>query len=125
MKAYRAILLSLLCLLTFSTSAAAECAWVLWSGINSSKTDVADWVFRPRGTYPTRHDCYRAMRANPVVAVLKDVDLEFGYAGSRPFGSDTSLVWDGNGVTLVGPLPQWWSCQPDSKKPQPGPFPWG
>ena len=81
-----------------------------------------NWVWTTKGAYPTRPDCYRALRANPIVETLKEEDLEFG-SDVRPFGSDRSLLWNGNGVILDGPLSQWWSCQPENRKPKRGSYP--
>jgi hypothetical protein len=41
------ILLALLCLLTFATSASAECAWVFWQELTGSPTyESSTWVVR-------------------------------------------------------------------------------
>ncbi len=114
--------------LAWTATASADCAWVLWHAFDKAPRGTPtnpiprDWIWQTTGVYPTRRDCYRAMRANPVVGSLKEADLEFG-SDVRPFGSDTSLLWNGNGVILDGPLSQWWSCQPENRKPQRGSYP--
>jgi len=54
--ATRRILLALLCLLSLTTSAYAECAWVLWAQRGSAHRDDRPFVTRydPSGWAPTR-----------------------------------------------------------------------
>jgi len=136
----RVSLLTALFLLTSAATAHAECAWVLWNGRdiagieNPTKLRPREWAWATKGIYPTRHDCYRGMRNAPFVSALKEMkvtteDLEFGYGG-RDWGDD-EFLWDGNGVSLTPSKPtsgsqlsQWWSCQPQGKKPQRGMVPW-
>lgn len=105
---------------------------MLWSGTDTAPKGAANtmwprkWVWA-RGAYPTRHDCYRGMRNDGLMAavkdLLKDKDLEFRPGGTT-WGED-EIAWNGNGVSFIGELSQWWSCQPESRKPQTGPLPLG
>jgi len=61
------VLLALLCMLTFATSAHAECAWVLWLGTGATYTP-----FGAYGGNPGEKECKEAatelmadMRKNP------------------------------------------------------------
>ena len=76
---YARILLALLCLLAFASSASAECAWVLWQRIDtfdapgalvSSPTEVG-------ATYTTSAECITAIdgleqRQSPQTVVMRD-----------------------------------------------------
>ena len=62
MQAFRAVLV-LFCLLTVTTSAAAECAWVLWSGTT------------PRGGYQSQETCEQARKTQDALAQLLARDL--------------------------------------------------
>ena|SRR2546426_5795807 len=54
----RVVVLALLCLLTFATSVAAECAWVLW--VHSLHTDGSlHEQYFVELSRPTRQECYQ------------------------------------------------------------------
>jgi hypothetical protein len=113
-----------LSLLAWAATASADCAWVLWEGtdvyMGNDSPHVIDWYWAVKGTYPTRHDCYRGMRGSTLVGALENVPveaLEFG-SGGRPFGDVGEFLWDGNGVNVTGNYPNWWSCLPEGKKPK-------
>ena len=122
MQLRRASVIVTLSLLSWTAMASAECAWVLWEGRDpdmGNPPHLISWYWVARGTYPTRHDCYRGMRGSTLVGALEKVPveaLEFG-SGGRSFGDVGEFLWDGNGVTLTGNYPNWWSCLPEGKKP--------
>ena len=58
MKHFRlATVVSLLCLVSFAASAAAECAWVLWVRLDRRGAETPD-AWTHRGVYPTYSKCW-------------------------------------------------------------------
>ena len=58
---YARILLVTLCLLALSTSASADCAWVLWEGNSQGELDAMTYTLLT--AYPSARECIRAIDA--------------------------------------------------------------
>jgi hypothetical protein len=59
------VLVALLLLLSLSTSASAECAWVLWENrlVDGNKVHASDWS--PRQGFEKAEHCINAWKALP------------------------------------------------------------
>src|SRR5437773_9176364 len=123
MRALRLISLSLLCLLTFATPAAAECAWVLWGDQYEStarKFEAVQW--KRYFVYPTYDACWARI-----------TQLTAGVVHQPGSWTDTLQRWLGNGqyrsgaiahragdtvVIVMGEQSAHWTCYPDTIDPR-------
>jgi hypothetical protein len=108
------ILLALLCLLTFATSAGAECAWVLWTeidtmGLTRENSNYHGLEWRPLTGLPTAADCYQSLKATIKVQM-----------GRRPEDEKVNRISDNafQRVTSTHATVYTYTCLPDAVDPR-------
>ena len=102
----RCIVVIFLGLLTFTASASAECAWVLWSQddfVQARKVETKQWT--ADRALPSSNECELTMK-------IQIADTQARIQGARVFGNGYSF--DVQGVTLI----RRFVCLPDTVDPR-------
>jgi len=99
MRLRRTSVIATFSLLTWTATASAECAWVLWEQINTQPWSVKDG-------FADTDSCQRALRSGIRKAVAR-------YPGSKDSGGNTAVIAKANGHFTPT-----FACLPDTVDPR-------